>query len=73
MSRKRRIAQGCGRSVEDVNKLLSQFKQMQKMVKQIGGKKGPKVSKKMRRLMQQNPQMAEKMMGQNGSQNPFGF
>ena len=73
MSRKRRIAQGCGRSVEDVNKLLSQFKQMQKMVKQIGGKKGPKVSKKMRRLMQQNPQMAEKMMGQNSSQNPFGF
>ena len=73
MSRKRRIAAGCGRSVEDVNKLLSQFKQMQKMVKQIGGKKGPKVSKKMRRLMQQNPQMAEKMMGQNGSQNPFGF
>ena len=63
MSRKRRIAQGCGRSVEDVNKLLSQFKQMQKMVKQIGGKKGPKVSKKMRRLMQQNPQIAEKMMG----------
>lgn len=29
-SRKRRIAAGCGRSVDDVNKLMSQFKQMQK-------------------------------------------
>ena len=74
-SRKRRIAAGCGRQVEDVNKLLSQFKQMQKMMKQIGGSKGPKVSKKMRRLMQQNPEMAEKMMGNiKGQQNnPFGF
>lgn len=71
-SRKRRIAAGCGRSVEDVNKLLAQFKQMQKMVKQIGGNKGPRMSKKMRRLMQQNPQMAEKIMGQTGN-NPFGF
>lgn len=71
-SRKRRIAAGCGRSVEDVNKLLAQFKQMQKMVKQIGGNKGPRMSKKMRRLMQQNPQMAEKIMGNTGN-NPFGF
>lgn len=59
-SRKRRIAAGSGTSVEDVNKLMSQFKQMQKMVKQVGGRKGPKVSKKMRRLMQQNPEMAFK-------------
>lgn len=73
-SRKRRIAAGSGTSVEDVNKLMSQFKQMQKMVKQVGGRKGPKVSKKMRRLMQQNPDMAQKMMGQTGSNNnPFGF
>ena len=73
-SRKRRIAAGCGRQVEDVNKLLSQFKQMQKMMKQIGGNKGPKVSKKMRRMMQQNPEMAEKLMGNvKGQQNPFGF
>ncbi|MBQ7202512.1 MAG: signal recognition particle protein [Eubacterium sp.] len=73
-SRKRRIAKGCGREVEDVNKLMSQFKQMQKMMKQFGGNKGPKVSKKMRRMMQQNPEMAEKMMGNmKGQQNPFGF
>ena len=41
-SRKRRIAAGCGKQVEDVNRLLSQYRQMQKMMKQLGsmGKKG---------------------------------
>lgn len=74
-SRKRRIAAGCGMQVEDVNKLLAQFKQMQKMMKQFGGGKGgPRMSKKMRRMMQANPQMAEKMMGKmGGGSNPFGF
>ena len=74
-SRKRRIAKGCGMEVEDVNKLLAQFKQMQKMMKQFGGGKGaPKVSKKMRHMMQANPEMAQKMMGNmNGNNNPFGF
>lgn len=73
-SRKRRIAAGCGMQVEDVNKMLAQFKQMQKMMKQMGGGKGkPKISKKMRRMMQANPQMAEKMMGMGGGSNPFGF
>ncbi len=37
-SRKRRIAAGCGMEVEDVNRLLAQFRQMQKMFKQFGGK-----------------------------------
>ncbi len=41
-SRKKRIADGCGQTVEDVNRLLSQYKQMQKMFKQINGKKGGK-------------------------------
>lgn len=36
-SRKRRIAAGCGMQIEDVNKLLSQHKQMQKMFKQMNG------------------------------------
>ena len=75
-SRKRRIAAGCGMKVEDVNKLLAQFKQMKKMINQFGGKGGSKVSKKMRRLMQQNPEMAQKMMGMTGrgkNSNPFGF
>ncbi|MDE5995457.1 MAG: signal recognition particle protein [Eubacterium sp.] len=72
-SRKRRIAAGCGMGVEDVNKLMAQFKQMKKMMSHFtGGKGGPKVSKKMRRLMQQNPEMAQKMMGMKGN-NPFGF
>ena len=36
-SRKRRIAAGCGQKVEDVNRLLNQFKQTQKLMKQFGG------------------------------------
>lgn len=35
-SRKRRIATGSGTRVEDVNKILRQFEQMQKMMKQMG-------------------------------------
>ena len=37
-SRKRRVAAGCGMKVEDVNRLLNQFKQTQKLMKQFGGK-----------------------------------
>ena len=37
-SRKRRIAAGSGTRVEDVNALLKQFEQMQKMMKQFTGK-----------------------------------
>ncbi len=37
-SRKKRIAAGSGMKVEDVNKLLRQFEQMQKLTKQFGGK-----------------------------------
>ncbi|MGN0520967.1 MAG: signal recognition particle protein [Candidatus Fimenecus sp.] len=37
-SRKRRIAAGCGMQVEDVNKLLSQHRQMLKMFKQMNSK-----------------------------------
>ena len=41
-SRKRRIAAGSGSSVQDVNRLLKQYKQMAGMVKKVGklGKKG---------------------------------
>ena len=38
--RKRRIAAGSGTKVEDVNRLLRQFEQMSKMMKQL--KKNPK-------------------------------
>ena len=43
-SRKRRIAAGSGRSVEEVNRLLKQLDQMQKMMKKMKpkGKKGKK-------------------------------
>ena len=37
-SRRKRIAQGSGTSVEDVNRLLKQFDQMKKMMKQLSGK-----------------------------------
>ena len=59
-SRKRRIAAGCGMQVEDVNKLLSQYRQMQKMFKQLNGGKG---SKKRRRRM---PPMNFNNMGNFG-------
>jgi signal recognition particle subunit SRP54 len=36
-SRKRRIAKGSGTSVMEVNELLSQFRQMQRMMKQLTG------------------------------------
>ena len=39
-SRRKRIAKGSGTSVEEVNKLLKQFVQMKKMLKQIGGMAG---------------------------------
>jgi len=35
-SRKRRIADGSGTQVQDVNRLLKQFTQMQKMMKKMG-------------------------------------
>jgi len=39
-SRKRRIAQGSGRTVQDVNQLLREFRSMQRMMKQLtGGRK----------------------------------
>ena len=39
-SRKRRIAAGSGTQIQDVNRLLKQFDQMQRMMKQISGKGG---------------------------------
>ena len=50
-SRKRRIAAGCGMQVEDVNRLLSQYRQMQKMFKQMTGKGSKKKMKRMQNMM----------------------
>jgi signal recognition particle subunit SRP54 len=54
-SRRRRIAKGSGTSVEEVNRLLKQFVQMQKMLKVMGGMTGAgggkgKLRKKMAQL-----------------------
>ena len=40
-SRKRRICQGSGTTIQEVNKLLKQFTQMQKMLKRFKGKNMP--------------------------------
>ncbi len=55
-SRKRRIAAGSGQKVEDVNRVLSQLKNMQAMFKQFSGKGGKNKFRKM-------------AMGQRGNQN----
>lgn len=56
-SRRRRIARGSGTTPQDVNQLLNQFSQMQKMMRQFmgvsSGKGSKRQSKKMRRLMRQ--------------------
>lgn len=46
-SRKRRIAAGCGMQVEDVNRLLKQYREMQKLFKQFNSKGA---RRKMRRM-----------------------
>lgn len=48
-SRKKRIADGCGMKVEDVSRLLKQFEQSRKMMKQLskgGGKFGKRFGKR---------------------------
>ena len=55
-SRKRRIAEGSGQKVEDVNRVLSQLKNMQSMFKQFSGKGGKNKFRKM-------------AMGQQGNNN----
>ena len=48
-SRKKRIAAGSGNQVSDVNLLLKQFEQMQKMMKQLGGGAVKRFKKKKKR------------------------
>ncbi len=64
-SRKRRIAAGCGMQIEDVNKLLSQYRQMQKMFKQFSGKSSKKMRKRMMNMVGMN--------GMNGMGGQGGF
>jgi len=39
-SRKRRVARGSGTNVQEINQLLGQFRQMQRMMKQLSAAKG---------------------------------
>ena len=50
-SRKRRIASGSGVEVQDVNKLLKQFTQMQKMMKKVGKGGMDKMMRQMQGMM----------------------
>ena len=51
-SRKRRIAQGSGTQIQDVNRLLKQHKQMAKMMKKFGSKSGmAKLTRGMKGMM----------------------
>jgi signal recognition particle subunit SRP54 len=52
-SRRKRIARGSGTTVEDVNRLLKQFVQMQKMLKAVQGMAGGGGGKGMRKRMAQ--------------------
>jgi signal recognition particle subunit SRP54 len=47
-SRRKRIARGSGRSVEEVNRLLKQFGEMKKMLQMFGGSGMPKLPKGMK-------------------------
>ncbi len=60
-SRKRRIAKGSGMQVQDVNRLLKQFEQMQEMMKKVG--KGPKGLFGRRKMPKLDPSVMESMKG----------
>ena len=64
-SRKKRIAKGSGTQVQDINRLLKQFEQMQAMMKKLngGGIKGLFGRRKMPKL---DPSMLEGMGGKGG-------
>ena len=55
-SRRKRIANGSGTSVQEVNNLLRQYSQMSKMFKTIGGGGGIKAQQRMMSQMQQSKQ-----------------
>jgi signal recognition particle subunit SRP54 len=57
-SRKLRITKGSGTQIQDLNRLMKQFTQMQKMMKKVSAKGG---MQKMMRQMQNMPQMMQGM------------
>ena len=69
-SRKRRIAAGSGRTVEEVNKLRKQLEQMQKMIKQMKGNRGSKKRRK-KKMLPGLGGLPMGGMGGNGGNMPF--
>ncbi len=68
-SRKKRIAAGSGNKVEDVNRLLKQFEQMQKMMKQFTGKSSKANLRKARKQLA--TMNFDKIAGKGGGNLPF--
>ena len=46
VSRKKRIARGCGLDISEVNRMVKQFEQAKKMIKQMPGMMGTKAGKR---------------------------
>ncbi len=56
-SRRKRIADGSGTEVREVNALVKQFEQMQKMMKMMKGGKGKEMMRKMASMQGKQPRM----------------
>ncbi len=65
MNRKKRIARGAGRKLEDVNQLMKQFEQMGKMMKMMQGPQGKQMMQMMSKMGggQGVPGMGGKLFG----------
>ena len=63
MNRKKRIAKGAGRKLEDVNALMKQFEQMGKMMKMMQGPQGKQLMQMMGKVMPNMPGMGGNLFG----------
>lgn len=63
MNRKKRIAKGSGRKLEDVNALMKQFEQMSKMMKMMQGPQGKQLMQMLSKGMPNMPGMGGKLFG----------
>ena len=63
MNRKKRIAKGAGRKLEDVNALMKQFEQMSKMMKMMQGPQGKQLMQMMSKGMPSMPGMGGNLFG----------
>ena len=63
MNRKKRIARGSGRKIEDVNGLMKQFDQMGKMMKMMQGPQGKQLMQMMGKGMPNLPGMGGNLFG----------